>query len=267
MRNFQTRTYKDRDGYLVTSEKDGGDTAFFTGHYFIGLWLKMPYMREHYGNFFKKKLSELEVPGHKGNYRRHPKKGWASEPDRMSRDQMTPLIIAMGFYGFTDSLNWFTLRWLTRFMFMTNTRRNGATKENHGTNGRDYSFKLPDFSPTFSGLLIRAYKIKLLYPILFILDLELLLGAIKNIYWASESGDDHNFIARLFQAEESFPTPISSVATKLYGKRKQMKHQKVFDYKTNSHPQRAIQHYAARGNFKYPPLDVLFKSMVESKWP
>jgi hypothetical protein len=182
---------------------------------------------------------------------------------------MTSLLVVMGCYKMNKILLRSLGRWLLRFMFMTNTRRNGATKENHGeAYGRDkrrnYNWKLPDWSPTFIGVYIRAFRAWYLWPLLLICDLELLFSAIKKLKWGSKSGDDFNFISRILQAREFLPTPISYLARVVYRRRERIEAPDKAEYYPLNGPQSAILHYCMRGNAKYPPLDLLYKPIIES---
>ena len=156
-------------------------------------------------------------------------------------------------------------------MFTYNTRRNGATKENHGeeyrSDGtrRNYNWKLPDFAPTFGSIFIRAFECRWLYFALYFYDIELLVSAIKKLKWASRSGDDFNFIARLLQARAIMPTFISRWALSIYRRRERIETPLGADYEPANGPQSAILHYCSRGNWKYPDLDRDFRSLVERR--
>ena len=255
--------YKDRYSLIVTSEGDGGDTSFWMGHYYTALYLNHANMRASNRTEFDHVLKKLDVPGEPGNYRRHPDKAkWYSDPDRMSRDQMTALLIAMGFYKLNTRLKDALHRWLKRGMFMTNTRRNHATP--NGTNGKSYSWKLPDWSPTFGGVFIRAFGNKYLYPLLFIYDLELLLSALKATFAASKSGDDLNYLARTVQAREVLPTPISYLARLIYKYGRQWMQYPSPGYEAINGPQSAIIYYCSRGGWKYPPMDLVWKTTLDT---
>ena len=262
------QSYLDKYGLLITTEGDGGDSCFFTCHLYIAHYLNNPKSHGFQKMYLDKHvLPRLHIAN--GIYCRHPMEGWTSDPDRMSRDQLTPLIVVCGMYGFRDRLKAILLQWLKRGMFTYNTRRNGATKENHGTkkrygsSRRNYNWKLPDFAPTFGAVFIRAFKCRWLFFALWIYDIELLCSAIKKLYWASKSGDDLNFIARLLQAREVGPTFISRLANRIYRRREWIKPPLESDYEPANGPQSAVLHYCSRGNWKYPDLDREFRQILE----
>jgi hypothetical protein len=258
-------SYKDKHGLLVTREQDGGDSCFFTCHYYYALYL----LNKHTNLDLEKVLKHLDVDGKPGKYIRHPGPDWYADPDRMSRDQLTPLIIVLGAYGLKTRLRHLFFRWLKRGMFTTNVRRNGSTKENHNlvynTKGdrRNYHWKLPDFAPFFGSLFIRSAGYKWAYPLLYLYDIELLISAIKNLKWASKSGDDHNYLSRLLQAREIMPTFISRIACQVYRRRQRIKTPLDADYIPINAIQSALLYYASRGNYKYPALDVVMRPITE----
>ena len=144
---------------------------------------------------------------------RHPNLEWdTSDFDRMSRDQLQPIIIAAGYWSKLE-LNKITKGHLKRgFLFTNNTRQNGATKRNHGTNGYSYTWKFPD--PTLFeiwGNFIRAYRAWYLWPLLLLFDLELLGGAFKWRFFPKHN-IAMNHTLSLFQAIDRYPTPLSWLA-------------------------------------------------------
>ena len=253
--------YFDYADMLVTNEGDGGDSAFFTGHYHLANYANTG---QKYNEVFRF-LDHLEKQP--GLFVRHPDSAkWYSSLDRMSRDQMTPLIILMGYYRMFPRLKRAMIKWLGRGMFMQNTRRNGATRENHGQTyrrdgtRRNYNWKLPDWAPTFLSLYIRAFRSPLFYPLLYICDIELLLSALKKrIFGGSKAGDEFNFTSRLVQAQRSFPTPLSCWARRLYIR---MPH----------HPEKKglnaldsyLTWYCKKNSNKNPPIDIEYYPVVSS---
>lgn len=179
-----------------------------------------------------------------GLYVRHPdKKYWYSDDNRMSRDQCFPLIICLGALGFKRRLFNFFIRhlMLRGGLFTTNTRRNHATKENHGTTRytnpaplrwyhklilklripflpvpedyKNYNWKLPDFTGlSFWGAYIRGFGLWWLYPLLCVLDLEFFINSIIKRF-----KNDHHVINHIVEATYNsykYPTPLSWVANK-----------------------------------------------------
>lgn len=153
---------------------------------------------------------------HQGNYVRHPNKEWdASDFDRFSRDQMKPLIVALGYWDRAE-LKDLAIGHLKRgFLFMTNTRQNGANKHSHGTNGYDYSWRMPDITgPDVWALFIRAFRAWWLYPLLLVFDLYLVFTAIKW-RWSPKHNIAMNSCLCIMYAKAALPTPWSWLATKI----------------------------------------------------
>jgi hypothetical protein len=95
-------------GLIVQRDGDGGDTAQREGWIWFAEW----YHRTILGVpptwtpalSFQKTLDLLEL-GTTGEFRRHPTQpGFPSDPDTFSRDQIIPLVAAMGVHGDTQRL-------------------------------------------------------------------------------------------------------------------------------------------------------------------
>jgi hypothetical protein len=92
--------YYDAGGLIVQQDCDGGDTAQREGMYWLANWVRVnPLGIQPYGATrsvtFTKVMDQLEQ-GRTGEFRRHPTQpGW-SDPKEISRDQLIPLIAAMG---------------------------------------------------------------------------------------------------------------------------------------------------------------------------
>ena len=169
---------------------------------------------------FEEDLELFECPDSKGNYRRHPTNGWASfcggtYDGNMSRDQSFPLIIAMAFMGLYKRLGMYFIRHLMRgFLFTNNTRKNGKDPDKT-------PWKLPDFTgPEFFSVYLRAIPALgyILYPVLCILDLELLVSAFVWSKFRKDDDDIVNFCDSLIFANMRVRTPVSYLATKLVSK-------------------------------------------------
>jgi hypothetical protein len=173
---------------IVQADGDGGDTAQRTGmFYYI-----------HYDEAaFTHALDQLEIKP--GIYIRHPDQSdFRSDPSRFSRDQQRPLVIAMGKYGMNDRL------WrLTKAHLM-----------------RLGKYQNADFSgPSHIGEYIRAFRARVLYPVLFVTDFALVFDSIDlaiTSQFNPDSTDDNNHILSLLQAQDIMPTPVSWVARKIY---------------------------------------------------
>lgn len=224
---FSTKTFVDEWGLLdKLSGADGGDSGQREGMY----WALLAMIKEttEQAAFRRNKESYLKQY-HKVMDKIHPTPGLilrhsnpdydASDWDRMSRDQLQPNIIAAGYWDKEElqDLNKGCRR--RGYLFASNTRRNGATKYNHGEDVagevRDFSWKLPDLTgPEIMGNLIRAYKAWYLYPILILCDFELLGGAIKWRYFAKHNITMNQTLSQM-QAADRMGTPLSWLANKV----------------------------------------------------
>lgn len=195
---------------------DGGDSAHRVGSYLVYQGVT----RGSTGNE-EAIFRDLECPGCKGRFRRHPDSDyWYSDCDRMSRDQTIPLLSAMAIHS-PYYLNRHFKDHLSRcLLFTTNTRRNGATKANHGMvkgghktgDTYDYSWKMPDI--TFMdvwAIYIRGFRSWVLWPLLVIFDLQLLANSIL-IKMNPDKVDIMQHTCQILLAKHSMPTPISFLA-------------------------------------------------------
>ena len=96
----------DSDGLIVHANNDGGDTAQREGWYWFGVWIRQHVLEDPWP--VQRKLTfqqvlELLEPGRDGVFYRHPRlKPWNDPFDKgfgFSRDQMVPLVAAMGVWG------------------------------------------------------------------------------------------------------------------------------------------------------------------------
>jgi hypothetical protein len=101
----------DDDGLIVHRGMDGGDTAQREGWYWFGVWIRQRVLNEPWT--IPRKISFPQVihllePKQDGIFYRHPKlKPWNNPFDKtygFSRDQMIPLIAAMGVWGLVEPL-------------------------------------------------------------------------------------------------------------------------------------------------------------------
>ena len=96
--------YFDDSGLIVQRDGDGGDTAQREGWVWFGTWLRTVEMKMASPVVlpitFASTMDLLEHPTRRGEFRRHPTQpGFRSDPDAFSRDQITPLVAAMGVWG------------------------------------------------------------------------------------------------------------------------------------------------------------------------
>ena len=109
--------YTDPDGLIVHRKEDGscdgGDTAQREGWYWLGVWLRAhtprmkPWPIKRKLNF--EQVMRLLEPHGDGVFYRHPKLApWNNPTDKewgTSRDQLTPIIAALGVWNATDTLH------------------------------------------------------------------------------------------------------------------------------------------------------------------
>ena len=212
---------------LPSNGRDGGDTAQREGMFAIAVAylykLKKtdPLEYAELKHRYEYNLERLDCGP--GNILRHiDPTMWYSDSDRMSRDQWTPNVIAMGMLDLKPELKRMFFGHLKRaLLFTTNTRRNHCYPDNHPKHmsDQDYSWKMPDITILSSwGYYIRGFRVWPLYPLLLITDLDLLVNSLIWIYKfakAPEDTDILNHTNSLLQARWSMPTPISWIARKI----------------------------------------------------
>ena len=196
--------YLDGWNLIVTKDKDGGDTAQRMGMYYSGKqWTA------HYNEYDQPLEPEIDYligalqhPNKPHIWRRHPDESkWYGDWDRMSRDNMTPIVIMLGLYGYTAVLSDFAIGLYKRFSFMTNTRRNWVYKDKVEHDQKEKyakwrpGWKLPDICTfEFWGLIIRGLNLWWLYPVLILSDLEHLIGAIFRRLSSNKDVLNHTMI-------------------------------------------------------------------------
>ena len=218
---FDPKTFIDKWGLLdKLSNPDGGDSGHREGTHFslLGMMRGSPHQfgigapsLERYNNVMEK------IHCYDGIILRHCNPDYdASDWDRMSRDQLQPNIIAAGYWSKYELKRLFKGHLRRGFLFTNNVRRNGATKSNHGgTEGRDYSWKLPDLTgPEIWGNFIRATGSRYLYPLLVIFDIELFVGSILWRYFPKHN-IAMNHTLSLLQSMDIMPTPLSWLSGKI----------------------------------------------------
>jgi hypothetical protein len=96
--------YFDSNGLLVQRDGDGGDTAQREGWAWFGIWLRTVKLKMTSPVVlpisFDATMNLLEDPRRPGEFRRHPTQpGFKSDPDAFSRDQIIPLVAALGVWS------------------------------------------------------------------------------------------------------------------------------------------------------------------------
>ena len=198
--------------------RDGGDTCHREGVWFsltgmLGLKKSQKWLEQRELQFQSVMAKIHPAPG---VLIRHPDPNRdASDWDRMSRDQLQPVIIACGYWSKTElkKLAWGHL--MRGFLFTNNVRQNGANKRSHGTGDYDYSWRFPDVTLfEIWGNFIRAFKAWYLWPLLLITDLELLFGAVKWKYWPKHNIALNQTLS-MMQGYDRLSTPWSWIAVKV----------------------------------------------------
>jgi hypothetical protein len=146
---------------------------------------------------------------------RHPVSD--TNPHNVTRDQITPNILALGALNVDLELKYLQLAIKDRYYFYQNVERNGL--------GETCRYKLPDFQgPEFRASYERFFPITGYKKIfLYLSDLWFLIGTIWRIKQTrtteiDDCSDDINLILMLIQAQEYQPTFLSKLAIKLYSK-------------------------------------------------
>lgn len=195
---------RDDLGLLVKQNGDGGDCAFDSGLYYSAcIYL--------YGNSVgtnfaaKRTLQLLRTPANL--YFRHPEpKAWWSWPTSMSRDQSVSLQCLMTVMGAKSThRDMLAARSTAKSVFLhTNTEE------------EDHKQKFPDvISPFEISLWIRSFKAWYAYPILCLLDIDLLVELLlirRRKLWDTDAA----LINKLIATETVYPTPLSKLTKHLY---------------------------------------------------
>jgi hypothetical protein len=97
---------------IVQQDCDGGDTAQREGMYWLGQWVRTSNHLNGTWYGSPRKVSFAQVMDHlehqkTGRFRRHPTQSPWSDPDRTSRDQVVPLVAAMGVHNDFERLRRF----------------------------------------------------------------------------------------------------------------------------------------------------------------
>lgn len=210
---------------------DPGDTAQREGMYAVGIELlhRMGKCDEQEYEFTKVRYEEvlqrLSDPWNPGFIRRYPDAYyWGGQSDRLSRDQAVPNVVAMGFMNHKRLVKFFKEHLYSRaLLFTTNTRNNWAWPPGHPEyNEQAYKWKLPDVTFfSFWALYVRAFRAKVLWPLLYLFDLELLGSVLIKCFWYGRDktkNDDLNLQIELLQSQVEMPTLVSKLAMWVYRK-------------------------------------------------
>lgn len=186
--------------------------------------------------------------------RRHPDTSkWYNDPNRMSRDQLISNICALGFTSKWTLFKLFLGNICRAMLFTTNTRENGAISSNnpamsvwqrigyvfglYNPGVPNYAWKIPDLTDlSIWAAYIRGLRAWPLYPLLCVLDGQMLGGALITLYETDKttaSDDQLSEQMLLLQSNYSMPTPLSKLTVWIYKK---------------TNPQAALNAYFAPAN-------------------
>lgn len=181
----------DEFGLITQLDGNSGDASQREGFYSFGKWVVgTPIHRDE----MYRVLNLLQASP--GIFRRHPVQ--FNDPNDESRDQMNPLIIAMGAYEIKNIL---------RITLWNHIKRFGRYQN------KDWA------GPVDWGIYVRAFRAWYLYPYLLFSDLFLILGSLINIVKSFDRGytdDSMNHTMTLIQARHFLSTPFSWLARVLY---------------------------------------------------
>lgn len=168
------------------------------------------------------------------NPRRHPDRSrWYGLDDRFSRDQLIPLIICLAYKNFPRTLKalfkthlkkgWLLFAWNTKRNYQYPTFEEHRDAKNAGHIGKEiewkYKWKVPDVTAfEVWAIYIRAFQIWYLYPLLYLFDLETLIGTVVKNY--SKSNIHRNHIMVLYYGMKRYDTLLMKLARKIYDKEK-----------------------------------------------
>jgi hypothetical protein len=222
---------------------DGGDTTQREGMFLCAMWYHLQANRVTQNDFEWSAVRYLRIIdrlnyGNGRSLRRHPDPSkWYHDPNRMSRDQLTSNICALGYVD-QNLLKQIMLKNLLRMgLFATNTRENGATQANstpmttwqyvqYFLGWRPsypvWGWSLPDLTdPSIWGAYIRGLNWRVLWPLLLLTDLVNLVNALIILYETKQGTATDDQLSQqmlLLQSVYRMPTPVSKLAMRLYKK-------------------------------------------------
>jgi hypothetical protein len=179
--------YLDSNGLVVQKGGDGGDSLNRTCSYIFLTMITHPNVLQIMDAQRANAVVYRHLEVSPGRYRRSPHQGmWYSHGDRTSRDQLIPLVIMLGIASRSKLGAVFRDHLKRGLLFAYNTHRNFQypTLEEHLAKSTpdvkwNYGWKLPDLTgPEFWVLYIRGFRSKVLYPLLYLFDLETVISSI-----------------------------------------------------------------------------------------
>ena len=161
-------------------------------------------------------LGEEQTGEARGRYCRNPAPGrWYSNYNNTTRDQMLPVEAGWAINSMTRAARMhFALR-LKRGMLHFSSENDGYDS------GLPAYKKFPDVpTPVELGVIIRAGHFQLLRPLLYILDLFLILdvAVIRKLTERNLYDTDNQLLPCVIAGVKKFPTFLSRLAAKIYSK-------------------------------------------------
>jgi len=242
----------DKYGLIVQTNGDRGDTAARTGQYYVGLWIWKNIFNVDTLNLFpysqpvdfKNALDKLEIEP--GIYVRHPDgteaQEYVADPKRFSRDQQTPLVIAMGLYGFTTRLKRLQEKQAARFL--------------RKYQNADYP------SPEHWNFYRRAFRENCSFEMGDCFQLANSYLSCFNTYRNPDSVDINNHVLALIQSSVISPTWASKRAVKVLTE-SYPKNNGTERFKTGSHILDALAFYHREESFGNEGFVDLFTPIID----
>jgi len=207
--------HKDQNGIIGQIQPggwiEGGDSACWMGHYIYLTGDSFPYVKTFEKGFggYVRHPDPYATPYGFGSYYKNPWNGC------ISRDQLTGVLLALiKQKEYMAMVRLMLNHSLKLFLTSYNTIKNG---EDPLVSKR----KMPDLTLLdIWAMELRGFgKLSwIFYPLLCILDVHLLLGAIVDKLFDGKDPDVINFLGRLILSREQVPTPTSWLATKFVSK-------------------------------------------------
>ncbi|MGZ3769653.1 MAG: hypothetical protein ACXVCP_08550 [Bdellovibrio sp.] len=211
--------YRDRFGLITQKDEfmDGGDSAHRTAIFYYGLYLQFENNKVELTKIKKRFFEDLKkLRVGPGRFVRHPDgEKWYSNPNNFSRDQNTPMVIALGAFGETAEITANLAEVINSYSFYPNKLKNWTNEE------KNFPYDFRDLAPPSDwGMYIRALHEKDYHHLLYLTDLQLLADALNRIfisyYNPQDTSDDINFTLLLLQADRVMPTFFSKISKWLY---------------------------------------------------
>ena len=214
---------------ITQANGDSGDSCQRVGTYLFLNWILGKKSATEYTHL------TYALQSTRGRFRRSPDVNhWGSRPSNLSRDQLSVMRLALSAYG-DKTFNITYWKQFLRLGFHQNFLR--------GTDDPDECWKIPDvMTPEELTCFIRHNRIWILYPLVFCLDLLLLLFLL---YRDPNSWDADNMHAqKLYYSILFMNTPVANIAFGLYAKTNYLER---------------IDNYYALENNGIPPMAELYR--------